>query len=145
MADEDDIVVEDTFETNPDAFTDKNNRPDWWPEDFGEWSEKLGRWVDAPEPDEEASAAWEAKVADEGTSEDDEDAATAWTAKVAEEGEFDESQPVAEWEDVVEEFFQPELGADGEPVHDDPDPDSIEDDSERANTLEAEDEPDDKV
>lgn len=138
MAEDDDIV-------ETDAFADKNNRPDWWPEDYGSWDEALGRWVEDPNPDEEASTAWAAKVAEEGTSDDDADAATAWAAKVAEEGEFDESQPVAEWEDVVEEFFQPELGADGEPVYPDPDPDSIEDDSERANTLEPEDEPDDKA
>ena len=142
MADED-IIVEPEF--NPEEYKDKNTRPDWWPEDFGYWNETLGRWEEAEPADEEASAVWEAKVAAEGESDNDADAVATWEAKIADGGEYDESQSEAEWVDEVEEFFQPELGADGEPIADDPDPDSIQDDDERNNTVEAEDEPDDKV
>ena len=36
-----------------DPYTDKNNRPSWWPEDFpGSWDEGKGRWVEPAPKDE---------------------------------------------------------------------------------------------
>jgi len=90
MADEvkdEDTVAEPEF--NPTEWNDKDVRPDWWPEEMGYWNEDLGHWQEAEPADEEASATWEAKVAEEGESDD---GTAAWEAKVAEEGEYDESE-----------------------------------------------------
>lgn len=109
-------MAEEEFnpEAETDAFADKDKRPDWWPEGYGSWDEALGRWVE-PAADDAGTADWETRN----------------------EGVDENAPPPAEWVDVVEEFFQPELGADGEPVHEDPDPDSIEDDAERAQAVAA--------
>lgn len=84
------------------TFTDKDNRPDWWPDDYGHWDDIIGRWV---EPDMDGDGEEDNLPAPDPASADWEDRMKGVSSDVPDTAEYDESDlpapdpATADWEE----------------------------------------------